>query len=488
MLFNSYIFVLLFFPLTLIGYFVLNHIKKYQMANLFLIGMSLWFYGYYNPIYLLVICGSVLFNYGLTWLMNGVFVDRDGWRKGILAFGIFVNAASIFYFKYYNFFIENVNTLFGASFTIRNIVLPLGISFFTFQQISYLVDSAKGDTEDYSFIEYALFVVYFPQLIAGPIVLHKEMIPQFRDVKKRKIDYRNLSKGLYVFSLGLFKKILIADTFGKAVSYGFGITGGLSSLEAFLVSLAYTFQLYFDFSGYCDMAIGIGNMFNIELPQNFNSPYQALSIVDFWSRWHMSLTRFLREYIYFPLGGSRKGKIRTYINIMIVFLVSGIWHGANWTFIIWGAIHGVLNCLNRIFKNFWNNMHVVIRWAATFMTVNLLWVLFRADSLGQALLFLKRMVCMDSFQIAPGLLQCFQLPELVFIESKWNILAYFSTRITGLNMWAFFLIAFVIVLNAKNSKEVDFEPTVRKGLSTVVLLVWSIVSMAGVSEFLYFGF
>ena len=199
------------------------------------------------------------------------------------------------------------------------------------------MDSYRGETKDYAFDEYALFVSFFPQLIAGPIVLHGEVIPQFRNRKNRRIIPENFSKGMYIFALGLFKKVIIADTFGKAVTYGYGTIETLSSLEALIVSLSYTFQLYFDFSGYCDMAIGIGNMFNIELPQNFNSPYKSVSITDFWSRWHMSLTRFLRTYIYIPLGGNRKGKVRTYINIMLVYLVSGLWHGANWTYLLWGG-------------------------------------------------------------------------------------------------------------------------------------------------------
>ncbi len=263
------------------------------------------------------------------------------------------NIAVIFYFKYYDFFLENVNILFNRSFELKNIVLPLGISFFTFQQVSYLVDSYKGETKDYAFDEYMLFVSYFPQLIAGPIVLHGEVIPQFRSRKRRKFIPQNFSKGMYIFALGLFKKIILADTLGTAVTYGFGTIDTPGSLEALIVSVSYTFQLYFDFSGYCDMAIGIGSMFNIELPQNYNSPYKATSITEFWDRWHMSLTRFLKSYIYIPLGGNRKGKLRTYLNIMIVYLASGIWHGANWTFVLWGRLQGLFSCLNRVFKNTW---------------------------------------------------------------------------------------------------------------------------------------
>lgn len=361
MLFNSYIFILFFLPFTLLGYYGLNYLKRYRIANLFLIGMSLGFYGYFNYKYLFIICGSILINYLLS---RGILSLRNRQCAGkvLMVFGICIDAAVIFYFKYYDFFLENINAVFGKSFALKNILLPLGISFFTFQQISYLVDSYRGETKEYRFDEYALFVSFFPQLIAGPIVLHGEMIPQFKNLNNRRLIPPNFSKGMYLFALGLFKKVLIADTFGKAVALGFGDIGALSSMEAWIVSLSYTFQIYFDFSGYCDMAIGIGHLFNVELPANFNSPYKSSSITEFWGRWHMSLTRFLRTYIYIPLGGNRKGMARTCLNVMIVYLVSGIWHGANWTFVLWGLLHGALCCLNRFFAKSWDKLGVVMRW------------------------------------------------------------------------------------------------------------------------------
>jgi D-alanyl-lipoteichoic acid acyltransferase DltB (MBOAT superfamily) len=481
MLFNSYIFVLLFLPIVLVGYFGLNHFGKYTSANLFLIGMSLWFYGYYNPTYLLVIGTSILFNYGLSRLINRL---EGAARKWLLAAGIAANAASIFYFKYYDFFAENVNRAFGTSFIIRNVVLPLGISFFTFQQISYLVDTYRGETKDYGFIEYALFVAYFPQLIAGPIVLHREMIPQFRDKTRRIIDYHNMCHGLYIFAIGLFKKVLIADTLSGAVAWGFATVDDLSWIEALIVSVSYTLQLYFDFSGYCDMAMGIARMMNIKLPQNFHSPYRSTSIVDFWSRWHMSLTRFLRQYVYFPLGGSKKGTAKTYRNIMIVFLVSGIWHGANWTFIVWGLLHGILNCMNRMGKNLWEKVPKVIRWIVNFAIVNALWVIFRADDLSQAVQFLKRMVCFDSYTVREALAECFKLREFsIFLPS-----AIGGITTSYFLMWIMLVVVLFLSVKARNSSEIVFRETKRRAAATVILLVWSIFSLAGVSEFLYFGF
>lgn len=485
MLFNSYIFIFLFLPLSLAGYFLLNHWHRYRLANIFLIAMSLWFYGYFNPSYLWIICSSIIGNFLLSMLLQRTTGVS---KKVILITGILANVFVIFYFKYFNFFLENINILFGQSFVLRNIVLPLGISFFTFQQISYLVDSYRGQTQGYQFDEYALFVSFFPQLVAGPIVLHKEIIPQFRNSSKRILCSANLSRGLYTFALGLFKKVILADTFGKAADFGFDTILTLTSLEALLVSLSYTFQLYFDFSGYCDMALGIGSMFNIDLPQNFNSPYKATSITDFWSRWHMSLTRFLRMYVYFPLGGNRKGKFRTYCNILFVYLVSGIWHGANWTFILWGILHGILNCLNRIFQKQWQRLHTVTQWFFTFMTVNVLWILFRANTISDALSFYRELFRWSSFSIRSELYGCFTLPEFLWLEKSIPFLRIFPNNIAGFHLWVFFFVAFFTVLNFRNSKELIFKPTLTTSLTTALCLFWSIISLAGVSTFLYFNF
>lgn len=489
MLFNSYIFIFLFLPVTLAGYYLLNHLKKYRAAGIFLTGMSLWFYGYFNKSYLVIICGSIAANYVLSVLINrGEVWNKKGTGKNMLVLGIFANIAVIFYFKYFDFFIVNVNSVFGKTFGLKNIALPLGISFFTFQQVSYLVDSYRGETKGYTFDEYALFVSFFPQLVAGPIVLHSEVIPQFRDYEKRSFIPQNFSKGMYIFAAGLFKKVIIADTFGSVAAYGFGTIPTLSSLEALLVSFSYTFQLYFDFSGYCDMASGIGYMFNIGLPQNFNSPYKATSITDFWGRWHMSLTRFLRTYIYIPLGGKRKGQVRTYINIMAVYLVSGIWHGANWTFILWGVFHGFLNCLDRLFKKQYEKLGKVTQWFITFMLVDMLWVLFRAGDILSAKLFIKRMCSLSSFTVNENLYNYFNLIELEYLEEKIPFLNYLVSHITGFNLWLFIFGAFFIVLNTKNSKEKEFKPTVLNLMMVVVFLVWSVVSFAGISTFLYFDF
>lgn len=504
MLFNSYIFIFLFLPITLIGYFLINKTKKYQISNLFLIVMSLWFYGYFNPSYLAVIGGSIVVNFLHAAAINHLLVKEanapksssDAERKNsastaVLIFGIVLNVAVIFYFKYYDFFIENINALFGSSFVLRNVVLPLGISFFTFQQISYLVDTWRGETKDYTFIEYALFVCYFPQLIAGPIVLHSEMVPQFRDEKKRVFQSDNFARGLYIFAFGLFKKVLIADTFGLGADWGFGTIGSLSGADALLVSLCYTFQIYFDFSGYCDMAVGIGAMMNITLPQNFNSPYKATSIVDFWGRWHMSLTRFLRQYIYFPLGGSKKGTVRTYRNIMIVFLISGIWHGANWTFILWGVLHGALQCVNRFFKKQWEALPRVLTWLVTFILVDLLWVIFRADNITDAMRLIGTIFSPSAWKdggISVALIGQYDLIEFMLVEGKITFLQQLTNAVSGFHLLMLLAVAFVIVLAAKNAGELKFRPTWWRSVVAVVCIVWSVMSLSGVSTFLYFNF
>lgn len=482
MLFNSYLFLFLFLPLALAGYYLLNHFGRFRSATLFLLGMSLWFYGYANPAYLALIAASIAVNFALARVLNA----RPS--RALLAGGILLNLAPLLYFKYCNFFLENLNAVFGCSFTLRAIVLPLGISFFTFQQIAWLVDSYRGQTHGYTWDEYALFVAFFPKLTQGPIALHGELIPQFRDPARRKASALCFSRGLYVFALGLFKKVILADTFGAAADWGFAGISGLSSLEALLVSFFYTFQLYFDFSGYCDMAVGIGLLFHIDLPQNFDSPYKALSIPDFWNRWHITLTRFLRTYLYFPLGGSRRGKLRTYCNILIVFLASGLWHGASWTFILWGLLHGVLNCLTRIFKKQWEKLHVVTRWFFTFMAVDLLWVMFRAGSIADAFSFYRELFRWSSFTIDNELLYHFNLKEFVWLGQALPLLGQIVNHIPGFYMWLFLSVSFFIVLNLRNNRELEFKPTAARSLLTALLLVWSIVSFSGVSTFLYANF
>ncbi len=482
MVFNSYIFVLFFFPLCLLGYFGLNHFGKYKLAQVFLLGMSLWFYGYFNVSYLFIIIGSVIGNYCVYKLIEK---NSRRWKKAIMLVGVVVNVGVLGYFKYMDFFIENINTVFRTDIGFLGIVLPLGISFFTFQQLSFIIDAYRGEIPNYSFLDYANFVTYFPQLIAGPIVTHDELVPQFLDKEKKRFQWDNFAQGMYLFTFGLVKKLLLADTFSDAVTYGFTTLDNLSAVTAFLTMVSYTLQIYFDFSGYCDMAIGIGKMMNIDLPLNFNSPYKALTITEFWSRWHMTLTRFLTKYIYIPLGGNRKGRVRTYVNIMIVFLVSGLWHGASWNFVFWGACHGVFMVITRACKRFFEKLHPAFNWILTFSFVNVMWVFFRAENFSQALTLLRALFSWN-FSFDPIFIDLFRLAEIKKVLSVFRIEELYPPFIiTG-----FFVLAFVLILGCSNAYEKfqKFKPTVFRWLVTIFLFTWCVFSFAGISEFLYFNF
>lgn len=487
MLFNSYIFMLVFFPLCLFGYFGLNHLGRYTLAQGFLLMMSLWFYGFFNPSYLAIILVSIVMNYGFTRLMGKT--QSQGLRKLEMIAAVLLNIGVLFYFKYYDFFLMNMNRFFHTDFTLHNILLPLGISFFTFQQVSYVVDAYRGEVQKYSFLQYASFVAYFPQLIAGPIVTHDELIPQFMDESKKHFNWNNFARGMFMFALGLGKKVLIADTFGAAANWGFGNVQILDTTNALLTSLAYTIQIYFDFSGYCDMAIGIGQMMNLELPVNFDSPYKALTISDFWKRWHKTLTRFFTRYVYIPLGGSRKGELRTYLNVMIVYLVSGIWHGANYTFILWGILHGIFCVAYRWKKNWFDSLHPVMNWLLTFNFVNLAWVLFRADSIGDALVLFKAILRMEIGPISEQITDAFLLPELEYFINRIPQLQHFQMYPNTLVL-LFFGGAMALILGARNAREhmLTFKPGLVNLLATSLLLLWCVLSFAGVSTFLYFNF
>jgi D-alanyl-lipoteichoic acid acyltransferase DltB (MBOAT superfamily) len=319
----------------------------------------------------------------------------DRWRRALLTFGIVANLAAIAYFKYANFFVRNLSALTGASYTIETIILPLGISFFTFTQIAFLVDTYRREAREYDFLHYVLFVTFFPHLIAGPIVHHYQLIPQFARPSVYRFSSHDFTIGLAIFCIGLFKKVVIADRFALHVTPMFdaaeaGATLGL--FEAWKGVFCYTFQLYFDFSGYSDMAIGLSRMFGIWMPVNFNSPYRAANIIDFWRRWHMTLSRFLRDYLYVPLGGNRHGHGRRYANLMITMLLGGLWHGAGWSFVIWGGLHGLYLVLNIAwlsvkprwmeFGTWWS---LAFARLVTLFAVTIAWVFFRAPTLEGAL-------------------------------------------------------------------------------------------------------
>jgi len=409
-----------------------------------------------------------------------------GWMIG----GILVDIGIIFYFKYFNFFLENIGYMTGASLRTFEIVMPLGISFFTFQQISYLADSFNGETAGYGFTDYCLFVTFFPQLVAGPIVTHKEMIPQFQDASRKCFSQEALARGLYCFTVGLAKKILIADTLGQGVDWGYAHIDAMSALDTATVALLYTFQLYFDFSGYCDMALGIGQMFRIDLPVNFNSPYKAVSIADFWDRWHITLSRFFQKYLYIPLGGSRRGRARTMLNVMIVFLVSGLWHGANWTFVLWGGMHGVASVLYRIFRKTWDKLPKVIRWLPQFAFVCIAFMLFRADSVGDYWKMWGNLIHGSWSGWSTELCESFSVFELEYLRDHVTVLDQLLTRTPAIVPIAFIIGSFMMVLLPENcyNKSKTLRLTAWKAMACAVLLAWCVCSLAGVTSFLYFNF
>ncbi len=487
LLFNSYVFMLLFLPVCLLGYFGLNHLGRYTLAQVFLLAMSLWFYGYFNPRYLVIILLSIVINFLMMKWMGRVRQKRS--RQILLLAAIAFNLGILFYYKYFDFFLTNVNALFGSDYTLKHILLPLGISFFTFQQLSYVVDAYRGQVQEYPFLQYASFVVYFPQLIAGPIVTHDELIPQFLDEGKKRFDWDNFERGIYIFALGLAKKVLIADVFGIAANFGFGNIDLLDSTNAILTMLAYTIQIYFDFSGYCDMAIGIGQMMNIDLPVNFDSPYKALTITEFWDRWHKTLTRFFTKYIYIPLGGSRRGTLRTYANIMVVFLCSGLWHGADWTFVLWGALHGLFSVITRHFSGFFRKLPAFLNRCITFAFVNLTWVLFRADTAADAFALFGRIFAGQFGPVSPDISYAFLLPEIEFVLGPLRIFLFLENH-PLICAAVFFGSAMALLLRAKNAYEhmLTDKPTLLRSLWTVVLLVWCLFSFSSVSTFLYFNF
>ncbi|MCQ2498007.1 MAG: MBOAT family protein [Lachnospiraceae bacterium] len=496
MLFNSYIFLLAFGPITIILYRILQRLGFYRVSLSFLIIASLCFYGYQKPPYALLLIGSILTNYGIYLILNKISGESLKIRKLIMIAGIVINLALLFYFKYMNFFITNINSVFGSSFSLMNVVLPLGISFYTFQQISFVVDSYNNETKGYTFLEYALFVSFFPQLIAGPIVLHNELIPQFRESQIKssastKYMFKKVWEGIQFFIIGLSKKLLIADFLGRGVDWGYTNISSLNTLSSIFLILAYTLQIYFDFSGYCDMAIGLGKMIGFDITDNFNSPYKSLSVTEFWKRWHITLTRFLTKYLYIPLGGNRKGKTRTLINVFLVFLISGLWHGANWTFIFWGAIHGIIMVIERIITaDRLKKLPKALRFIYTFAFVNIAWVFFRSEGFGDVLNIFKRVFLGGFHLLNDGMI------NQMFSVSTNPIFSRFGIDVAS-NQLVYCVLSVIAILlitllatKHKNTREI-VSSNVSKGFYPVILgilFVLCLINISGVSAFLYFNF
>ena len=427
MLFNSFEFIFIFLPVTIYVFFVLGKYNQ-QVAAAWLGAASLFFYAWWNPLYVSLLLISISFNYfiGLS-IVRTYSLKKIRISNLFLFLGIATNLLLLGYFKYFNFFVGSINSSFGFNYQINAILLPLGISFFTFTQIAFLVDASRGLARESSFIHYILFVTYFPHLIAGPVLHHKEMMPQFQKAETYRFNFQCIAIGLTIFIIGLYKKIMLADEMSKYVKPVFDAVqnGGVASFkESWGAALSYTLQLYFDFSGYSDMAIGISRMFGIILPLNFNSPYKAVNIIDFWRRWHMTLSRFLRDYLYIPLGGNRKGDVRKQLNLMMTMILGGLWHGAGWNFIVWGGLHGIYLVINHLWHGIRrklgqdiSNSSIIGRLSGgliTFIAVVVAWVFFRSDSLQSGLSITQSMLGFNGFGIS-GRFQLSMIAKLLII-------------------------------------------------------------------------
>lgn len=480
MLFNSYLFMLIFLPLCVCGWFL----SPVRTAPLFLLGMSLWFYAVNDLYGLPVLAASALIN----WAIGRRLTKTP--QKSWLILGLVLNLGTLGILKYLNFILQNVSLLTGSDFAPVSLLLPLGISFFTFQQIAYLIDAYHGKAEPYVLPEYALFVSFFPYVMSGPIAFHSEIISQLRNPANRTVNWENIARGLTLTSYGLAKKVLLADILGQAVNAAWNDVHHLSTSTALVAMFGYTFQLYFDFSGYCDIAAGTAKMIGIDLPRNFDSPYRACSITEFWKHWHMTMTRFFTQYLYIPLGGSRKGFARTCLNTMIVFLFSGLWHGASWTFIAWGGLHGLALTLTKIRDHFTDKrLPKPLGWLFTFLFVNFAWVFFRAPDFSSVSQFFSHLFSGGWTPLPYDIYSCFMVTEAKVI----NQIMRLQSETLGLVATIFFLIL-VLVLSLLPRNALDralgksFQSsTLQLGVSTV-LLVWSILSFTGISTFLYFNF
>jgi len=522
MLFNSLEFIFLFLPVTFALFYVFAR-TNHALAAGWLAAASLFFYGWWNPIYVGLLLGSILFNYVLGMQIAKSRAAGNLARAKLMLFvSVAGDLALLGYYKYANFFLENVGELTGKSFPHADIILPLGISFFTFTQIAFLVDTWQGKVQEYRFVHYCLFVTYFPHLIAGPILHHAEMMPQFGRRQSYVFDYRNMSAGLTIFLMGLFKKTFLADHMSTYVGPVFSAPGDgvtLTLLDAWFGALGYTLQLYFDFSGYSDMAIGLSKMIGVRLPLNFHSPYKAINIIEFWRRWHMTLSRFLRDYLYVPLGGNRRGKARRYANLMVTMLLGGLWHGAAWTFVIWGGLHGLYLVINHAWRALRRRLgHDVERstftgrvaaGAVTFLAVVVAWVFFRAENLHAALEILRGMAG------ANGMVLPYAWEQKLGTAAAWLTAQGVEFRNTktfsggGQINWTLILLA--VVWLAPNTQQImrRAHPALAVGAhgvdypgahwwlwrtnagwaaATAAFGTLAILSISGVSEFIYFQF
>lgn len=483
MIFSTYSFVFIYLPLVLLLYFGMARYVSRRFQQIFLIVASLIFYGaiffqgFGHLWYIALIMSSVIINYSVATGVENI--TRPPTRKIVFTIGVIFNVALLGYYKYSNFFLDNINHIFGTEFILKQIIIPLGISFFTFQQIVFLINIWKKEKRVPNFIDYTQFVIFYPYVVMGPIVFLKDILPQYLDEKNRFFNAKNFSAGLFIFVIGLFKKAVIADTLDNFVFYSYLSPEKLGFATSWLTALSYSFQIYFDFSGYSDMAIGLAKMMNINLPVNFYSPYKSVSITEFWKRWHITLGRSLAILIYYPLGGNRKGLARTCTNLFAVFFVSGIWHGAAWTFVVWGIAHGVVRIFEKLFMKYLEKIPNLIRIFFTFMFVNAAWVLFRSPTFDIALTVLKNMFAPESFSFN-GITHMAYNTSITYPDSMavMYVLAILS------------IVATLVFLYPKNSidKYNEFKPTVKNAMLIALLFTVSVIHFSRVGAFIYFNF
>lgn len=520
MLFNSFPFIFLYLPITALVFYLLGRQSR-PLAALWLFSASLFFYGWWNPAYVGLLLASIMFNYGSGLALSRAQApDRKHTKNALLVGAVAINLSVLAYYKYANFFLDNLGLLLGSTLTIESVILPIGISFYTFTQIAFLVDAYRGHVKEPNLVHYGLFVTYFPHLIAGPVLHHKEMMPQFGKPGTYRINSGNLACGLAIFSIGLFKKTIIADGIASYATPVFqaadhGVT--LSFFEAWAGALAYAFQIYYDFSGYSDMAVGLSLMFNVKLPLNFYSPYKARNIIEFWRRWHITLSRFLRDYLYIPLGGNRKGKARRHLNLMATMLLGGLWHGASWNFVVWGLLHGIYLVINHIWQSLLTRMNLrisearlypVIAIGLTFVAVCFAWVFFRATSISGATSMAASMLGFHGISLPSGMKD--SLPVLGAHVFEFN--GMFHNELVNWNTGALWLLCLSILtwfapntlqimrrqqptidnftVQGKIPARIQWSPNLRTALIGALLMLASIINIyiGSYSEFLYFQF
>lgn len=524
MLFNSYSFILAYLPVVFTVFFLLGK-NSHRLAASWLGFASLFFYGWWSIYALPLLLSSILANYRFSIpLSSQTMSDKN--KRIYLFVAVLSNLIVLGVFKYSNFFISTANDLISPNFgwgsiPLLNIVLPLGISFFTFTQIAFLVDTYRGQVKETDPIHYLLFVTYFPHLIAGPVLHHKQMMPQFGFASTYRFNHESVAIGLTVFCIGLFKKVVFADELAVYANLVFdGTNAGVKPtfFDAWTGALAYTLQLYFDFSGYSDMAIGLSRLFNIRLPLNFNSPYKAFNIIEFWRRWHMTLSAFLRDYIYIPLGGNRNGKVARYRNLILTMLLGGLWHGAGWTFVLWGGLHGIYLVINHAWlrvtdggfgRYLPNPVAIVLGVGMTFLAVVIAWVSFRAANFATAIEMYRGMFGIYGIGLPnhfvphwagiPGGLGNVLPGEGGLIEKSGmaNNLLIFWILVGMLVVWvmpnaqqwlARFHVAYERVPESYWPATLAWRPNLWFGILTAIVMVMVVLKLGSATYFIYFQF